>query len=88
VQAVGTRYSTVIPAGSSWRNEKPVHVVSEKWESPELEIVVQDLNDDPRISAVHSTEEMTHLDRSEPDASVFQIPKGYTIQHRYVNEQK
>ena len=35
---------------------------------------------------VHSHSQMIHLDRTEPDPTLFRIPAGYVIKDRYVDE--
>jgi hypothetical protein len=83
LEALGIRYSTFLPAGSPSENKEPVHVLIERWDSPELEITVEHLMDDARTSAGHTFEQLTHLDRSEPGPNLFRIPAGYTIEKHY-----
>jgi hypothetical protein len=77
VTATGTRVTTTIPAGAIG-NEQPIRIVSERWYSPDLQTVVLSKLNDPRIG--ETTHKLANINRSEPDASLFQVPAGYTIQ--------
>ena len=50
--------------------------VNETWRSPDLNITLLTVNEDPRTGM--RTTEVTDLARAEPDPSVFQVPEGYT----------
>jgi hypothetical protein len=76
VVVTGTRTTTTIPAGAIG-NEQPIETVSERWFSPALQVVVKSVYTDPRIG--QTTETLNNLNRSEPDASLFQVPSDYTI---------
>jgi hypothetical protein len=47
VEAEGTRTTVTIPAGEIG-NERPIEIVSERWYSPELQLVVMTKHSDPR----------------------------------------
>jgi hypothetical protein len=79
VVAEGTRVTRVISAGSEG-NDRPITVVYEAWRSPDLGIMLSTSRDDPRNG--HITQEVTELDRGEPDPALFQPPAGYTLQDR------
>jgi hypothetical protein len=76
VSAAGTRYTRTIPAGQIG-NTKPIVVVTERWYSPELQMVVMTKRTDPRMG--ETTFEMTNIQRQEPAASLFQVPADYTV---------
>jgi hypothetical protein len=76
VEADGTRMIQIIPAGAMG-NERPMEVTHERWYSPELQMHVLTKTSDPRSG--ESTQRLTNLIRSEPDASLFQPPSDYTI---------
>jgi TonB family protein len=76
VEAEGTRIVETIPAGAVG-NERPIEIIRERWYSPELQMVVLTKSVDPR--AGETTMRLTNLVRSEPDASLFQVPSDYTI---------
>jgi hypothetical protein len=50
--------------------------VSERWVSPDLKLLLASSMDDPREQL---TREVTHLERTEPDSSLFQVPADYTV---------
>jgi hypothetical protein len=76
VYAEGTRVTMTIPEGVEG-NDRPITTVNETWRSPELNILLLSVREDPRTGT--RTTEVTDLDRGEPDASVFQVPEGYTV---------
>jgi hypothetical protein len=65
-----------IPEGAEG-NDRPMTTVSETWRSPDLNINLLTVNEDPRSGT--RTNEVTDLDRAEPDPGVFQVPDGYTL---------
>ncbi len=76
VSAEGTRYTRTIPAGEIG-NTKPIVVVTERWYSADLQMMVMTKRSDPRSG--DSTFQMTNVQRGEPSASLFQVPADYTI---------
>jgi hypothetical protein len=76
VEAEGTKIIQTIPAGAMG-NERPIEVLHEQWYSRELQMDVMTKWIDPHIG--ESTQRLTNLIRSEPDASLFQLPSDYTI---------
>jgi hypothetical protein len=76
VYAEGTRVTMITPEGAEG-NDRPITTVNETWRSPELNIVLLSVSEDPRTGT--RTTEVTDLDRAEPDPSVFQAPEGYTV---------
>jgi hypothetical protein len=76
VEAEGIRITQTIPAGAMG-NERPIEVLHERWYSRELQMDVMTKWIDPRLG--ESTQRLTNLIRSEPDASLFQVPTDYTI---------
>ena len=79
LRAEGTRQTMTIPAGV-FGNISPIQVVTERWYSPELKIVLESRRSDPRMGDV--TYRVTQLLRGEPDAALFEIPSGYTTVDR------
>jgi hypothetical protein len=77
VEAEGTRTSFTIPAGEIG-NERPIEVVSERWYSPELQVVVLSRHSDPRFG--ETTYRLTRLARGEPDRSLFEVPADYKVE--------
>jgi hypothetical protein len=76
VEATGTRTTITIPAGDIG-NERPIEIVSERWYSPELQLVVMTRHSDPRMG--ETTYKLTNINRSEPAKVLFEVPSDYTI---------
>jgi len=76
VEAEGTRTTVTIAAGEIG-NERPIEIVSERWYSPELELVVMTRHSDPRTG--ETTYKLTNINRAEPAKSLFEVPSDYTI---------
>ena len=76
VEAEGTRTKITIPAGEIG-NERPIEIVSERWYSPELQLVVMTRHSDPRSG--ETTYKLTNINRTEPAKSLFEVPSDYTI---------
>jgi hypothetical protein len=76
VEAEGTRTTVTIPAGEIG-NERPIEIVSERWYSPELQLVVMTRHSDPRFG--ETTYKLTNINRAEPAKSLFEVPSDYTI---------
>jgi hypothetical protein len=77
VSTIGTRTKTVIPAGTIGNNSD-ITIVRETWFSPELHMVMESTQTDPRFG--QTTYTVTDLDQSDPDEGLFQVPPGYTVQ--------
>jgi hypothetical protein len=74
--AEGTRTTVTIPAGQVG-NEQPIQTVTERWYSPDLEIVLLVKQSDPRMG-----ETVTHLanvSRAEPPRALFEVPADYKL---------
>jgi TonB family protein len=76
IECEGTRIVTTIPAGAIG-NERPLETVREQWFAPELKMIILSKTTDPRFG--ESTYRLTNINRSEPDATLFQVPTDYTI---------
>jgi hypothetical protein len=76
VEAEGKRNTITIPAGEMG-NERPIEIVSERWYSPELQLVVMTRLNDPRSG--ETIYKLTNINRSEPAKSLFEVPAGYTV---------
>src|SRR5580692_4644164 len=75
--AEGTRTTHTIPAGQIG-NEKALQVVSERWYSADLQIVLKSTRTDPRFGTTTYT--VTNIQRTEPAASLFTVPANFTVQ--------
>ena len=76
VEAEGTRTTVTIPAGEIG-NERAIEIVSERWYSPELQLVVMTRHSDPRSG--ETTYKLTNINRTEPAKSLFEVPSDYLI---------
>jgi hypothetical protein len=76
VSAEGTRITKTIPAGKIG-NDRAMQVVSERWYSPDLQIVVKSTHSDPQTGT--TTYQLTNIQKTEPAASLFAVPADYTV---------
>jgi hypothetical protein len=76
VQAEGTRTTFTIPAGQVG-NDLPINVVSERWYSPDLKVLVMSRQSDPRFG--QTTYRLTNIVRGEPSPSLFEVPADFTV---------
>jgi hypothetical protein len=74
VRAEGTRTIAILPAGTIG-NVRPIEIVSERWFSPELRVVVYSRRADPRFG--ETVYRLTNITRADPDPSLFQVPADY-----------
>lgn len=77
VEVEGTRTTFTIPTGRIG-NDRPLETVSERWESPELQIVVFSKHKDPFVG--ETTYRLTNIRREEPPRALFEIPADYTVE--------
>ena len=85
VRADGKRTTRTIPAGAIG-NEKPIAIVSERWFSPDLNVVVMTRNLDPRSG--ESVYRLTNIKRGEPSADLFKVPADYKVRSEERPERK
>jgi hypothetical protein len=76
VAAEGTRTTTTIPAGQIG-NERDINIVSERWVSPDLGVLVMSKRSDPRMG--ETVYKLTNVNRSEPAHALFEVPADYTV---------
>src|SRR6266481_8345187 len=77
VNAEGTRTTRTIAAGEIG-NEKPITIISERWYSPDMQMEVKSTHSDPRFG--NTTYTLTNIQRTEPAATLFAVPAGYSIE--------
>jgi hypothetical protein len=77
ISAQGTRITHIIPAGQIG-NDKAIQIVSERWYSADLQIVVKSTRTDPQTGTTTYT--VTNIQRSEPAAALFTVPTDYTVE--------
>ena len=76
VQVTGTRSMSTIPAGTIG-NDKDLNITRETWYSPELKLVIQSTQNDPRFG--ETTYTLKNIQQGSPDVTLFQVPANYTI---------
>ena len=74
VNATGQRTTMTIPRGELG-NDRDIRVVTERWISEDLQMLVKSTNSDPRFG--ETTYQLTGILLREPDASLFSVPAGY-----------
>lgn len=76
IQVTGTRNTDTIPAGAIG-NDKDIVITRETWYSPDLKLVIQSTQNDPRFG--QTTYSLTNIQRGEPDEALFQVPADYKV---------
>ncbi|HZP04614.1 MAG TPA: hypothetical protein VFB43_06925 [Terracidiphilus sp.] len=77
ISVEGTRTTNTLPAGTIG-NDKDLLTIRETWYSPDLKLVVQSTQTDPRFG--ETTYTLKDIQRSEPDPALFQVPAGYKVE--------
>ena len=75
VEAEGTRTTITIPAGKEG-NDRPFEIVSEKWYSQALQVVVMTKHSDPRVG--DNVYRLANISLGEPSRSLFTVPSDFT----------
>lgn len=76
VKAIGRKTTTTIPTGQIG-NDRPIEITDERWESPELQVLLYSRHSDPRTGIVEYR--LTNISRAEPPPDLFVVPPDYTI---------
>lgn len=76
ISAQGTRTTITIPAGQIG-NDREIKVVSERWFSPDLQMLIKSSNKDPRFG--ETTYQLTNVLQGAQDPTLFQIPSDFTV---------
>jgi hypothetical protein len=76
LDVTGTRETTTYYAGV-FGNQKPLTVVKEFWYSPQLDVNLSVHRSDPRFGVQDFT--VTNINLSEPEPSLFLMPRGYRL---------
>jgi hypothetical protein len=76
VMAQGVRTTMTIPKGQIGNN-RDIKVLTERWTSVDLQMLVKSINSDPRFG--DTTYQITKVVQSAPDPALFQIPADYTV---------
>jgi hypothetical protein len=77
VRVEGTETTVTIRAGAMG-NSLPIQLVSERWYSPELKVVVMSRRTDPRFGETRF--HLTNIVRGEPPAHLFEVPSDFRIE--------
>ena len=77
VNAQGKSRTHTIPAGAMG-NAQPLVSTSETWYSPDLQVIVAAKRNDPLSGQANYA--VTNIQRTAPNAALFQVPSDYTIQ--------
>jgi len=77
IEARGLQTTKTIPVGAEG-NDRAIEIVCENWESLELKLQMLSKCTDP-LHGDHTTR-VVSIDRSEPDASLFQVPPDFKIE--------
>jgi hypothetical protein len=76
VTATGSRTTRTINPGTMG-NDRPIVFISDTWTSTDLKVTVLAETDDGQ--AGHRTMKLVNIVRSEPNATLFQVPPDYTM---------
>jgi hypothetical protein len=76
IQATGTRITRIIPSGAIG-NDKDLVITHETWYSPELKLVIQSTQNDPRFG--QTTYTLKNIQQGQPDETLFQAPADYKV---------
>ena len=76
VKVTGRKTTLTIPTGEIG-NDRPIEVTDERWESPELQVIVYSRHSDPRTGVVEYR--LTNINRLDPPLALFTVPADYTI---------
>jgi hypothetical protein len=76
VRATGRKTTNTIPTGQIG-NDRAIDITEERWESPDLKLLVYSRFSDPRTGVVEY--KLTNISRAEPPADLFAVPADYTI---------
>ena len=76
LRVTGRKSTSVIAAGQIG-NDRPIEVTDERWESPDLRMLIYSRFSDPRTGVVEF--KLINITRAEPAADLFVVPPDYTI---------
>ena len=76
IQVEGTRHTMTIPAGAIG-NDQAIESVTERWYSPDLQVVVKIVRTDPRFG--QTVYQLSNIRRGEQPASLFEVPSDFTV---------
>jgi hypothetical protein len=77
VETTGRRITIVVPPGYH-RNDQFIEMVDERWESAELQLLIQSRHSDSRTTIEYR---LSNIQRIEPPAYLFEMPLDYTVDY-------
>jgi hypothetical protein len=75
VETTGRRVTIIVPAGYGG-NTQPIEMIDERWESAELNLLIQSAHSDSRSTIEYR---LSNIRRTEPPARLFEMPPDYTV---------
>jgi hypothetical protein len=79
VRADGTRTTITLPPGNVG-NDRPIEIVTERWFSQELQVVMENRRVDPRVG--ETVYKLLSIARDEPPRHLFEVPADYQIEEQ------
>jgi hypothetical protein len=79
IRADGTRTTITLPAGNVG-NDRPIEIVTERWFSQELQVVMQNRRVDPRVG--ETVYKLLNITREEPPKHLLEVPADYVIEEQ------
>ncbi len=76
LEVEGTRRTLTIPAGAMG-NDQAIQSVTERWYSPDLQVVVKSIRTDPRFG--QTVYQLSNIRRGDQPASLFTVPSDYAV---------
>ena len=76
VEVSGKRITVTVPAGQLG-NDRPMQIVDERWESPQLKMVIYARHSDPRTGVIDYR--LANIRRTEPALDLFVMAADYTM---------
>ena len=76
IQVEGTRHTLTIPAGTMG-NDQAIQSVTERWYSPDLQVVVKSVRTDPRFG--QTVYQLSNIRRGDQPSSLFEVPSDFAI---------
>jgi hypothetical protein len=76
VEVVGRRTTVTVPVGQLG-NDRPMQIVDERWESPQLKMVLYSRHSYPPTGVIEYR--VTNIRRTEPPPDLFVIPADYVV---------
>jgi hypothetical protein len=76
VDTIGWRRTGIVPSNQIG-NDRPIEILDERWESPELKLVIYSRSSDSRTGVIEYR--LSNITRTEPEPGLFVVPENYTF---------